>query len=606
MNRENTSALLFIKAKRVSVKALYVAALAWLVIILSGSTYAQNSKFRVDYIVKLASVEKQLFHVTAEVKNIKEPQLDISLPVWTPGFYGRGDYAKNITRFKVTDGKGNRIPHTMTRGQTWRVNTKSLNQLQIEFDYRADTFALHQAKISKDFAFFTGTQLFVLFEGHRASSSNVRFEIPQDWKIISALKESPGSNSFTAPDYDTLVDAPALAGKFDATPFEIEGKPHYFVTAPSGAFSKKNTDEFIEKAKKVAAVQSSIFGGLPYDKFVFFYFFNPPEAPGANAVEHSNSYVSIVPPFAVPDLMMRQAAHELFHVWNVKRIRPKEMYPYNYSRENETPLLWMSEGFSVYYAYLTLHRSDLSDNGKLFLDSIADSVKDLESNEERKYVSPSDSSMMAWLGGASYYMQGQILGALLDISIARDTQGTKKLDDVMRILYRDFYQRGRGFSTEDLILVINQLTGEDYHDFFRRYVSGVEDPPYELILGYAGYRLEKQPRKVPTFNMGTNCTRERTEVVRVFPDSVAAQAGLLPGDEILTVDGMDLRRCWGPVRVGLREKIGQKIKMTVKRAGKEMTIEIKVDSYDEIAYRITGLSQPTIEQLRTREAWLKR
>ena len=350
-----------------------------------------------------------------------------------------------------------------------------------------------QAKIADDFAFFTGTQLFLEPVGHRAAPSTVRFRVPAGWKIVSALNETKDPHVFTAPDYDALVDAPTEMGNFDVTRFEVEGKPHYFVATPAGAFNAEKSRQFTSMFDKFARAQGAIFGGLPYEKYVAFYFFMPAESNAAGAVEHANSYVAFAPPgeVATPDMILGTAAHEFFHLWNVKRFRPAEMWPYDYSREQETPLLWVSEGFTNYYTNVSLLRSGLR-TPKKFLESVSNAVTNNESEEARGYISPADASTSTWLGydtpvafGISYYTQGQNLGALLDLSIRHDTGGRASLDDVMRALYRDFYRRGRGFTADDLLAVVKRVAGRDYTDFFRRHVFGVEVPP---STGYSATR----------------------------------------------------------------------------------------------------------------------
>jgi predicted metalloprotease with PDZ domain len=423
----------------------------------------------------------------------------------------------------------------MIRKQTWRVVTKGLDSIRIEFDYKASVLALNQARIASDFAFFTGTALFLEAGGHRASPSTVRFELPPDWKIVSALKETADPMTFTAPDYDTLVDAPTEMGKFDVARFHVEGKPHYLVTTPAGTMATDRAAQFIDMLAKVARAQSSIFGGLPYEKYVYFYFYARPESNAGGALEHLNSFVA----FAfrpMPQAMIGTASHEFFHLWNVKRIRPAGMWPYDYSREDETPLLWVSEGFTNYYGSLAVYRAGLSTRQQ-FVESVERAINGVESSEARHYISPADSSVSTWVGydtpvafGISYYTQGQNLGALLDLSILHDTSGAAGLDDVMRALYIDFYQKGKGFTTEDLIGIINRLTKRNYREFFRKYVSGVEIPPYDTILGYAGYQAESNARANPTIGVGLDRTNEGIRITRVVAGGQAAKAGLRVGD----------------------------------------------------------------------------
>jgi predicted metalloprotease with PDZ domain len=199
--------------------------------------------------------------------------------------------------------------------------------------------------------------------------------------------------------------------------------------------------------------------------------------------------------------MVGQAAHEFLHLWNVKRIRPVQMWPYDYGRANETPLLWMSEGFTIYYGALAQYRAGFMD-AESFLGRVATAISEVENNEAPHYISASDASTSTWIGydsplpfGLSYYTQRRNLAALLDLAIRHDTRGALGLDDVMRTLFTDFYQRGRGFSTDDLIGVINRITRNSYEAFFSRYITGTEVPPYETIFGYAGYDVERATRK---------------------------------------------------------------------------------------------------------------
>lgn len=585
--------------------------LAFTIILRFAPAVAQKREaFHVDYTVRVASVEEQLFHVTADVKNIDEPRLELSLPTWTPGWYTVENYFKNVLRFRITDAKGNRLQPEMIRKQTWRVETRGVDSIRVEFDYRANVLALNQAKITRDFSFFTGTELFLEAKNHRASPSTVRFELPTDWKIISALKETHDPMTFSAPDYDTLVDCPTEMGKFDLTQFQVEGKPHYLVATPAGAFPKDKAEQFTGMLAKVASAQSSIFGGLPYEKYVYFYFFSRPESNAGGALEHLNSHVSFAHS-TNPDFMIGTASHEFFHLWNVKRIRPAEMWPYDYSREDETPLLWVSEGFTNYYGSIALYRAELRTRQQ-FLQNVEGAINGVEGSEARSYISPANSSVSTWVGydtpvafGISYYTQGQNLGALLDLSILHDTGGASGLDDVMRALYRDFYQKGKGFTTEDMIAIVNRLTKRDYHEFYRKYVSGVEIPTYDTILNYAGYKVESSSRRTPQLGIEIDETPEGLKITRVDRGGPAFKAGLRAGDILMRVDGMDVQKDQQAVMERLERRIGNGVRLAIKRAGRDQTIDLQVGSRNETGYSVVELSNPTTEQRKIREAWLK-
>jgi predicted metalloprotease with PDZ domain len=270
----------------------------------------------------------------------------------------------------------------------------------------------------------------------------------------------------------------------------------------------------------------------------------------------------------------------------------------------------VSEGFTNYYAALTRYRAGLRD-ARSFVEEVARTIAEVEGNEAGRYISAADASTSTWIGynnppqfSISYYTQGRNLAALLDLSVRHDTRGASGLDDVMRTLFTDFYQRGRGFSTEDLIRVINWITRNSYEGFFSRYVSGTDVPPYETIFGYAGYQVERATRKLP--NVGANLD-ESGRVTGVAPGTNRETARLQQGDLILSVDGQTLEgQGGGTVFRLLNEKSGQNTSLRIRRGGEERDVEIAVASIELVNYRIVESKSPTPEQLKIRESWLKR
>jgi predicted metalloprotease with PDZ domain len=580
-------------------------------VLLAPAAAAQNGRLEIEYTVKVADIPGQLFHVTTDIRNISQPALELSLPVWSPGWYVIENYAKNISRFKVTEPGGRELRSAQVRKQTWRIETKGISRVVVEFDYRAAVLSANQARIAPDYALFTGTQLFLLPEGHRSRPSVVRFDAPSGWRIASGLDETADPMVFTAPDYDTLVDQPALLGQFDVTRFMAAGKPHDLVVNPPGAFAAEKTRTLIGHLTKIAETQGRIFGGLPYRKFVYLYVFRAAEA-SALVLEHQNSYLALWNPDSLPppDDMVGQASHEFFHLWNVKRIRPVQMWPYDYSRENETPLLWVSEGFTSYYTGLVLFRAGLS-GVQGFIGAAARAIGEVEGNEARRYMSAADSSTSTWIDYASpslsrlsYYSQGRNIAALLDLSIRHDTNGARGLDEVMQTLFTDFYERGRGFSTEDLVRVVNRISGHSYDSFFSRYVSGTDVPPYDTFLGYAGYQLERATRKIPF--LGVNL--DNLGRVTGFPPGFdAATSPLQPDDFIVRVDGQTLEgQPAGTIFRLLTEKFGQNVRLTIRHGGQERELDMTVKFVELANYRIVESQSPTAEQLKIRESWLKR
>ncbi len=572
------------------------------------SVAAQNSKLDIAYTVSLTDVASQQFHITTDIKNINQPRLELSLPTWTPGWYVVENYAKNILRFKVTDASGKWLQPRMTQKQTWSVDTKGVRQIRVEYDYRATVLGLNQAKIATDFAFFTGIELFLEPVGHRNTPSTLKFQLPTGWKLMSALKNTSDPMTFAADDYDTLVDAPALMGNFDVTEFQVEGKPHYFAAAPAGVFNAEKSKRFTEMLAGVVKANSAMFGGLPYEKYIAFYFFMPAQSTASGALEHLNSYVSFAPvgERSTPEQIIGTGSHEYFHLWNVKRIRPAEMWPYDYSRENESPLLWVSEGFTNYYGAVGTYRGGVTTKEQ-FVASVANAAAGVEGNEARKFIPPASSSMVTWVGydtpqafAISYYTQGQNLAALLDLSIRNDTNGASSLDDVFRALYRDHYQKNKGFTTIEMIAIINRITKKDYTDFYNRYVFGVEVPDYDRIFGYAGYRIERKTQATPDFGFSTRARGGGLTITGIEPNGAAAAATLQEGDVITKINGGT------PLEAPFGTFAGKEIGLTVNRGGQTLELPMKVGSREFTAFSLVEVANATPQQIKIRDGWLKR
>ena len=547
---------------------------------------AQKSALKIDHAVSLTDVAKQQFHITTDIKNIHQPQLSLSLPTWAPGWYTVENYFKNVLRFRITDAKGAVLPMRMTKKQTWTIDTKGIEQIRIDYDYSATVLGLNQAKIASDFAFFTGIELFLEPVGHRDVPSTVKFQIPAGWKLISALKDTPDPMLFTAADYDTLVDAPVLMGSFDVTEFEVEGKPHYFAAAPAGVFNAEKSKRYTEIWGKTIQAQSAIFGGLPYEKYVAFYFFMPAQSNASGALEHLNSYVAFSPggERSTPEGIIGTGSHEFFHLWNVKRIRPAEMWPYDYSRENETPLLWVSEGFTNYYGVVATYRAGVTTK-EAFLQRAADAAAGIEGTEARKYISPANSSVSTWAGydtpvafGISYYTQGQNLACLLDLSIRHDSGGKYNLDDVMRALYHEHYLKGRGYTTADMIAIINRLTKKDYNDFYNKYVFGTDVPDYDRIFGYAGYKLVKKAEPSPDFGFSIRPRNGGFTITGIETGGAAAAAGLKVGDVITKINDVAIDESHSLTSILGQHGVGEKVTLTIIRDGKEQKLSATLEA----------------------------
>jgi predicted metalloprotease with PDZ domain len=445
----------------------------------------------------------------------------------------------------------------------------------------------------------------------------VKLEVPEGWKIISALKETADPTTFIAANYDTLVDAPTIAGKFDVKQFEVNGKPHYLVTTPVGAASAADIEIAAAKLAKDAAAQGAIFGGLPYDKYVYFFFTAQPDWIEERSIAGLNSQIMFLPQnmSVTSSFAAYVSSHEFFHLWNSKRIRPRDSWTLDYSHISTTPLVWMTEGFTNYFARISRYHAGI-DSRDRFIFGLGETVQGVSTNAARTYISPADTSVFSWADYSSVgprrpfktaaIFQGEVIALLLDMMIRRDSGGVAGLEDVMRVLYADYFKKGKGFTTEDLISIISRLAKHDYTDFFNKYVWGVESPPLDEALAQAGYQYEEFSIQIPSLGFRMEQTAEGAKVNLVTPGSESEKAGLIAGDLVVSLDDVKVDSRMAGVRERLTPKIGQFVKLSVKRGGEIKVLNVKVGFREEVKRAITELLKATPEQLKARELWLKR
>jgi predicted metalloprotease with PDZ domain len=563
---------------------------------------------RVQHIVEVRDPATTVFHVTSRYTRLAQPWLDLALPVWTPGWYVIENYGKNLLRLEFTDASGKRLPWYMTNKSTWRVTTRGVTDVVVRFEYQASVLGLNQAKVTDEWAFFTGTQLFLEPVSYRQWTSSVRFVVPSGWRVLSSLRDTDDAFVFTATGYDELVDATTQLGRFDAKRFEIDGKHHWFIATPAGTLNPSQLDTMADHAARIARTQARVFEGtLPYHKYLYHYFFLPAESNASGGLEHANSHVGIVGPLGAssPTQLDGLLAHEFFHLWNVKRLRPAEMWPYDYSRENYTPSLWISEGFTNYYAGLTLLRAGLQTRD-LFLGQTANAIGSIESADARRFVAIADASMATWLGydtpqafSISYYAGGQIVAAMLDLAIIHHSAGEARLDDALRLLWRERWAKGFGFTREHAVSAFSRAARHNLTNYVQRMVDWRQVPPYDSVFGFAGFRLERAQRDLPVLGFVGRTVAQGVAVTSVTTGSPADVAGLRVDDVVLTVDGQP----WTGAGA-LGGQIGREVRVAFVRGNDRRTVPLRVGSRSVTQFRLVDLGTITEQQRRVRERWL--
>lgn len=563
----------------------------------------------VRYEVSLTSAAARQLHVSGEFLTTGKETLFVSLPAWSPGSYEIQNYARYVHGFAARNAAGQPLRWDRGDKDTWRIVTGRSDRVTVEFDFLADTIDLSLARVTTDFAQFLGTNLFLFEEGQLARPAEVRFRVPAGWQVATALS-GPTNGVYRAADYHELADAMTFLGRYSLDSLQADGKWIRIAVWPASDYTPTVARNLRTGIAKMAPVQNRIMGGAPYDVYtVFFNVIHEPVNFGGG-LEHSFSQYDILPAlaFADPagnlgDFMYPLLSHEFFHLWNVKRIRPGEMWPYDYRAEQYTPLLWWSEGVTDYYADITNLRSGLW-SAEQFLQNTNSNIDQVESTPEP--WSAEDGSEATWIhevyinSSQLYYPKGSLLGMLLDISIRDATDNAHNLDEVMRALYTRYYRQNKGFVTADLLKELRAAGMPDVDTFYRRYIDGRDSLPYEIVFAKAGIVFSRQVVTVPFVGVSTGVTPSGQLLVQsVTPGSAAAEAGVEPGDVLTNIGDVAVSpdQDWAAVfRTRYRGKAGQPLTITVQRSGRAMTLNTTVRERTNARVMLTRAPNPTPKQ----------
>lgn len=561
----------------------------------------------VRYEVSVPDPASHLYHVEAAFPTSGTDTLRVSLPAWSPGNYEIQNYARYVRHFAARDAAGHALFWDRADKDTWRVMTGRSATVTVGFDYLADTIDLSIARLREDFGQFLGTNLFLFQEGHLDRPAEVRFTLPAGWRVATALTAA-GGGVYTAPDYDQLADAETFVGHFSLDSLQAGGHWIRMALWPVTDYSPPVAASLRASIAKVAPVQDQLMGGAPYDVYTVFFTIIYEPINFGGGLEHAASQYDIMP--AGPDFASANGvlgsfinpllAHEFFHLWNVKRIRPATMWPYDYHAEQYTPLLWWSEGVTDYYADLTNLRAGIWADSQ-FVSNVRENMRQVDGAPEP--WSEEDGSLATWINevyvnsSQLYYPKGSLTGLLLDISIRDATNNAHSLDDVMRALYTRDYKAGKGFTTGDLLSLLKEFGMPDADGFYRRYINGREPLPYVDVLRKAGLEL----RSITAPYLGVSTTGNSTEVVNVDPASVAGTAGVLVGDTLVSIGDVTVApgEDFGPpFREHYLGKAGTPFDIVVRRAGHTVTLHATVKERTNAVGALTRVATPSAQQAR--------
>ena len=536
----------------------------------------------------------------------KDPVL-LSLPIWTPGDYELSYYARNVSQFSAIS-RGKALTWDKSGPSTWRIVTENGGPVTVAFHYRADSLDNAQSWTREDFLLFNGTNLFLYPEGRGTDfPASVSVQTEDSWRVITGMTQT-GARTWTAQNYHELVDHPFFVGKFDVDSAKVADVWMRLSSYPSGSVKPAQAKRLLDQMARSIPTEVTVFGDRPWPHYDIMQIADS-AAPGMSALEHENSNVGVIGTGSMDeDFVPSVYAHEIFHSWNVKRLRPSDMYPYNYAAMQATPWLWVSEGITDYYADLALVRGGVINAA----DFLGKTNGKMDHVEKTAPIALTDASMEAWIhmtDGTSdiYYDKGSLAGLALDIMIRDATDNAASLDGVMRSLYTADYKTGKGFSAADWWGAVSRAAkGASMKEFNDKYVDGREVYPWDQWLAKAGWRIHTDTIHQPRMGVSFQKDSAGLLVVVVEPGSMAAGAGIRPGDVVTSLDGISANNpAWEGWRQKFANREGTPIEIKLVRDGKTITLNPPVKLAILIDRKIEGDPAASEKAKRIRDGILK-
>ncbi len=571
----------------------------------------------IHYQVAMPQPESHLFEVTLFVRGCSEPVLDLKMPVWTPGSYLVREYAKHLQDFSADTGdQGHQLIARKISKNHWQIETADTTEIRVHYRVFANELSVRTNHLDATHGYFNGAALFFFIPGWEQQPIRVTIVPPKpDWHVATPLYSVPGeANTFEAADFDTLVDSPFEIGAHRLYDFEVLGKPHQLAIWGQG---NANPERIVEDTKKIIEVEADLYGGLPYDRYLFLLHLS---SGGFGGLEHKNSCSLNYPRFGFHskdkyNRFMQLVAHEFFHLWNVKRIRPKVLETFNYEQESYTTSLWFCEGTTSYYDLIMPLRAKIYDT-KTFIDSLSKEITQLQTIPGRKVQPLSESSFDAWIklyrrdansdnSQVSYYLKGEMVSFLLDLLIRARHGNKRSLDDVMRQMWQRFGKEEIGFTPKQLRDAIESVAQTDLGDFFDRYIDGTDELPFDEYLEPFGLRLSGMDTDEPVPHLGANVKADNGKALIQFVEagSPAAVAGVDAGDELLAINGW--RVTAEQLSDRLRDyKAGDTIQLSVFHQEELRTLPVTLEAPRPGRYQIVLVENITDAQRQNLGGWL--
>jgi predicted metalloprotease with PDZ domain len=563
-----------------------------------------------NYQILLTDPQAQLVHVRIDLAPTL-PDLKVQLPVWNAVYQVR-DFSQYIRNVKAADKNGGDVTPVSIDKTTWSVP----NATTVEYDFLAEMPGPFGAELNSDHAFLNLAMLLMYPVGVPKETMRVQFaSLPKGWRVatpLAAASQDAESPSYCAPNYDRMVDSPVEISDFLESDFDSNGG-HFrvIVHAAPQNYSMDAIDRMLEK---IVSSEIAWMADRPFQQYTFIYHF--PNGHGRGGMEHAYAAaIEANAPTLVGDTtpLAGLSAHEFFHLWNVKRIRPQSLEPINYTKENYTRALWFSEGVTSTVAESTLFRAGLLDE-KDFLAGLAAEMRELGTRPAHLTQSAEASSLEAWLEkypayraperSVSYYNKGELLGSMLNLAILNTSAGTQSLRELFHWMNEHYARQGRYFAdSEDVREAAEAITGKSFKDFFPSYVSGLKEIPYDDFLSSAGLRVKAKKITVadPGFTVSANFSGLAI-VDSVEPGTDAHALGIRAGDVIREINGEEVSNFGA--QIGSLEP-GSNVRIRIARDSAVLDLTMRIGSRNLMNYEIVNAGHVTDAQRTRRIAWMR-
>lgn len=585
--------------------------------VLTSTALAQST---IHFEVSFTEPQAHYADVQMQISGNNQEVLEVKMPVWAPGSYLVREFAKNVEAFTATDAKGNRLNFEKTTKNTWRIQTAKKDKIVINYRVYSFEISVRTSFIDASHAFLSPTGIFMYPVGQVQKSSTVSIKPFQGWTQVSTGLEPVKGRAFTyfANNFDVLYDSPIEVGNQDVFEFTAAGVRHEVAMYGGGNYDKERLK--VDMAKIVEET-TAVFGENPNKHYVFIVH---NYANGGGGLEHLNSTVlgASRNGYTNPNTyegFLSLVAHEYFHLWNVKRMRPIALGPFNYDEENYTSNLWIAEGYTAYYDNLFVRRSGFT-TPERYLDILASGMSLVANQPGSRVQSASEASFDAWIkqyrpnensrnSSISYYDKGAIIAMLMDLEILKATGAKKGLDDVMKAVYDEYYKKlGRGYTDAEFKAMAEKIAGKSFDQFYTDYVNGVKSPDYSKYLAFAGYALADDfAERNESYLGATTVVRDgRILVTSVLRDSPAWKFGINVNDEIKSIDGQKLDPSPRELDKLITTKpIGSTVQVDIVRDALPKSLQVVLSRNPAVKYRIVTVENPSPEQLAVRKKWLK-